>query len=68
MIEYVEHGLRLAPAVRCSSPARSGRDAWPTLPAGDDAATAFRELITELAGSSTVATAVSPAETACCRS
>jgi predicted O-methyltransferase YrrM len=62
VIEYVEHGLRLAKTGGTVLVARAlwkGRVADPAR--RDDAATAFRELIAELAASSAVATAVSPA-------
>jgi predicted O-methyltransferase YrrM len=62
VIEYVEHGLRLAKPGGSVLVARAlwkGRVADPAR--RDDAATAFRELIAELAASPAVATAVSPA-------
>ncbi|KQM83073.1 O-methyltransferase [Agromyces sp. Leaf222] len=62
VIEYVEHGLRLAKPTGSVLVARSlwrGRVADPAR--RDDEATAFRALITELAASPAVATAVSPA-------
>ena len=62
VIEYVEHGLRLAKPGGCVLVARAlwkGRVADPAR--RDDTATAFRELISELAGATAVATAVSPA-------
>jgi len=62
VIEYVEHGLRLARPTGSVLVARSlwrGRVADPAR--RDDEATAFRALITELAASAAVATAVSPA-------
>ena len=62
VIEYVEHGLRLAKPGGCVLVARAlwkGRVADPAR--RDDTATAFRELIAELAAATAVATAVSPA-------
>ncbi|GAA1834008.1 O-methyltransferase [Agromyces salentinus] len=62
VIEYVEHGLRLAKPNGSVLVARAlwrGRVADPAR--RDDVATAFRELISELAASPAVATAVSPA-------
>jgi predicted O-methyltransferase YrrM len=62
VIEYVEHGLRLAKPGGSVLVARAlwkGRVADPAR--RDDAATAFRGLISELAGSSAVVTAISPA-------
>ncbi|MRG60776.1 methyltransferase domain-containing protein [Agromyces sp. CFH 90414] len=62
VIEYVEHGLRLAKAKGSVIVARSlwkGRVADPAR--RDEAATAFRTLIGELAASSAVVTATSPA-------
>lgn len=62
VIEYVEHGLRLAKPTGSVLVARSlwrGRVADPAR--RDDEATAFRALISELAASPAVATAVSPA-------
>jgi predicted O-methyltransferase YrrM len=62
VIEYVEHGLRLAKprgSVIVAHALWHGRVADPAR--RDDAATAFRTLITELAGSAAVATAISPA-------
>jgi predicted O-methyltransferase YrrM len=62
VIEYVEHGLRMAKpggSVLVLRALWKGRVADPAR--RDDAATAFRELISELAASSAVATAVSPA-------
>ena len=62
VIEYVEHGLRLAKPGGSVLVARAlwkGRVADPAR--RDEAATAFRELISELAASSAVVTAISPA-------
>ncbi|QTX04262.1 O-methyltransferase [Agromyces archimandritae] len=62
VIEYVEHGLRLAKpggTVLVAHALWKGRVADPAR--RDEAATAFRTLIAELAASSAVATAVSPA-------
>jgi predicted O-methyltransferase YrrM len=62
VIEYVEHGLRLAKPGGSVLVARAlwkGRVADPAR--RDDAATAFRGLISELAASSAVVTAISPA-------
>jgi predicted O-methyltransferase YrrM len=62
VIEYVEHGLRLAKPSGSVLVARAlwrGRVADPAR--RDDEATAFRALISELAASPAVATAVSPA-------
>ncbi|WP_350349496.1 O-methyltransferase [Agromyces sp. G08B096] len=62
VIEYVEHGLRLAKAKGSVIVARAlwkGRVADPAK--RDETATAFRTLIGELAGSSAVVTSISPA-------
>jgi predicted O-methyltransferase YrrM len=62
VIEYVEHGLRLAKPGGIVLVARAlwkGRVADPAK--RDEAATAFRTLIAELAASAAVATSVSPA-------
>ncbi|ANJ26568.1 O-methyltransferase [Agromyces aureus] len=62
VIEYVEHGLRLAKPTGSVLVARAlwrGRVADPAR--RDDEATAFRALISELSASAAVATAVSPA-------
>jgi predicted O-methyltransferase YrrM len=62
VIEYVEHGLRLAKPGGSVLVARAlwkGRVADPAR--RDEAATAFRGLISELAASSAVVTAISPA-------
>lgn len=62
VIEYVEHGLRLAKPRGSVIVARAlwkGRVADPAK--RDEAATAFRTLIAELAASNAVVTAVSPA-------
>ncbi|WP_394552563.1 O-methyltransferase [Agromyces sp. MMS24-JH15] len=62
VIEYVEHGLRLAKAggtVVVAHALWKGRVADPAK--RDESAVAFRTLIGELAGSSAVSTAISPA-------
>jgi len=62
VIEYAEHGLRLAKPGGTVLVARAlwkGRVADPAR--RDEAASAFRTLIGELAGSTAVVTAISPA-------